>query len=53
MFIGRFYIITLKVMGEMRKFILQGVFSGLTDRRPPDGLLDLRHNPNLGRFNSL
>ena len=26
MFIGRFYIITLKVMGEMPKFIIQGVF---------------------------
>jgi hypothetical protein len=25
-FTGRFYIVTLKVMGEMRKFILQVVF---------------------------
>jgi len=34
MFIGRFFIINLKVMGEMPKFILRGVFFRL-DRQTP------------------
>jgi hypothetical protein len=34
MFIGRFHIITLKVMGEMCRFIIQGVFFRL-DRQAP------------------